>query len=58
MDALVRNGLSDELQLLSQTYLKNGFAQVRFGLHNQRGIFGACPGEMRSPPKPIPSQML
>ena len=46
MDALVRKGLTNELQLLSQTYLKNGFAHVRFGLHNQRGIFGACPGEM------------
>ncbi|KAI2512006.1 hypothetical protein MHU86_2294 [Fragilaria crotonensis] len=46
MDTLVRKGLTNELQLLSQTYLKNGFAGVRFGLHNQRGIFGACPGEM------------
>ncbi|KAI2502311.1 hypothetical protein MHU86_12115 [Fragilaria crotonensis] len=46
MDTLVRKGFTNELQLLSQTYLKNGFARVRFGLHNQRGIFGACPGEM------------
>ena len=46
MDALVRNGLTNKLQSLSQNYLKNGFAGVRFGLHNQRGIFGACPGEL------------
>jgi hypothetical protein len=45
MDALVHKGLTDELQLLSQTY-KNGFASFQFGLHNQRGIFGACPGKM------------
>jgi hypothetical protein len=46
MDTLVRKGLTGELQLLSQNYLKNGFSGVRFGMHNQRGIFGACPGEM------------
>jgi hypothetical protein len=46
MDALVCKGSTNQLQLLSQNYLKNGFADVRFGLHNQRGIFGACPGEM------------
>ena len=45
-DALVCKGHTSELQLLSQNYLKNGFAEVWFGLHNQRGIFGACPGEM------------
>jgi hypothetical protein len=31
---------------MSQNYLKNGFEGVRFGMHNKRGIFGACPGEM------------
>ena len=36
----------DELKSLSQNYLKNGFLSVRFGQHNKRGIFGACPGEM------------
>ncbi len=46
IDALVCKGSTNQLQLLSQNYLKNGFADVRFGLHNQRGIFGACPGEM------------
>jgi len=34
------------LQALSQHFLRNGFADVRFGAHNNRGIFGACPGEM------------
>jgi hypothetical protein len=34
------------LKLLSQSYLKNGFDDVQFGTHDQRGIFGACPGEM------------
>ncbi len=46
IDTLVRKGLTGELQLLSQNYLKNGFAGVWFGMHNQRGIFGVCPGEM------------
>ena len=46
MDTLVRKGLTDQLQSLSQNYLKNGFAGVRFGQHNERGIFGACPDEM------------
>ena len=45
-DALVRKGLTDELQLLSHNYLKNGFPGFWFGMHNQRGIFGACSGEM------------
>jgi len=31
---------------MSQQYLKNAFDNVRFGLHNDRGIFGACPGEI------------
>ncbi|KAI2507334.1 hypothetical protein MHU86_7054 [Fragilaria crotonensis] len=31
---------------MSQNHLKNGFEGVRFGMHNKRGIFGACPGEM------------
>jgi hypothetical protein len=45
-DTLVCKGSTDQLPLLSQNYLWNGFADVQFGLHNQRGIFGACPGEM------------
>ena len=46
INALVCEGSTDQLPLLSQNYLWNGFADVQFGLHNQRGIFGACPGEM------------
>ena len=34
------------LRAMSQNYLSNGFDKVHFGLHNDRGIFGACPGEM------------
>jgi hypothetical protein len=37
----------NKLKMLSQNYLKSGFAEVQFGMHNRRGIFGAaCPGEM------------
>jgi hypothetical protein len=48
VDTLARKaGLTNKLQLLLQAYLKNGFARVCFGLHHrQRGIFGACTGEM------------
>jgi hypothetical protein len=46
LDALVKKGLTDELKAVSQNYLRNGFAGVRFGTHSKRGIFGACPGEM------------
>lgn len=46
IDSLVKRGKTEQLQLLSQNYLKSGFADIRFGLHNNRGIFGACPGEM------------
>ena len=34
------------LKDLSQHYLHSGFSKARFGSHNDRGIFGACPGEM------------
>ncbi len=43
---LVRLGDLEGLKAISQNYLINGFEQARFGLHNNRGIFGACPGEM------------
>jgi hypothetical protein len=46
VDSLVQRGLTGDLQSMSQNYLKNGFEGVRFGMHNKRGIFGACPGEM------------
>jgi hypothetical protein len=36
----------NKLKMLSQNYLKNGFAEVQFGMYNWRSIFGACPGEM------------
>jgi hypothetical protein len=31
---------------MSQNYLHKGFGRARFGFHNDRGIVGACPGEM------------
>ncbi len=46
INKLVRNGETIRLKLPSQSYLKNGFDDVRFGKHNQLGIFGACPGEI------------
>ena len=46
IDRLVKTGKLRQLQLMSQNYLSNGFTDVRFGLHNNRGLFGACPGEM------------
>ena len=36
----------DVLKSPSKHYLKNGFSDVRFGAHNKRGNFGACPCEM------------
>ena len=32
--------------MLSQNYLQNVLDAICFGKHNNRGIFGACPGEM------------
>ena len=46
INRLVRSGDLEGLKDMSQNYLSNGFNQVRFGQHNDRGIFGACPGEM------------
>ena len=43
---LVSAGNVDALHALSQNYINNGFNKVRFGQHNARGIFGACPGEI------------
>jgi hypothetical protein len=42
---MVRGKQIDNLGLISQHYLKNAFDDVRFGSHNTRGIFGACPGD-------------
>jgi hypothetical protein len=36
----------NKLKILLWNYLKNGFVEVRFGMHNWRGIFSACPGRM------------
>ncbi|KAI2509927.1 hypothetical protein MHU86_4492 [Fragilaria crotonensis] len=36
----------DLLKSNSQQFLINAFDSVRFGAHNDRGIFGACPGEI------------
>jgi hypothetical protein len=46
IDALVLKAKTNQLKFLSQNYLKNCFAEVQFGLHNWRAIFGACPGQM------------
>jgi Plavaka transposase len=46
INKLVKSGDLTGLKDMSQNYLVNGFDQARFGLHNARGIFGACPGEM------------
>lgn len=46
INRLVRGQQIENLALISQQYLKNAFDDVRFGSHNTRGIFGACPGEM------------
>lgn len=46
INKLVREQNIPALKAMSQQYLKNAFDNVRFGLHNDRGIFGACPGEI------------
>ena len=46
INKLVRDQNTSALKAMSQQYLKNAFDNVRFGLHNDRGIFGACPGEI------------
>ena len=46
VDRLVALNETKELQAMSQQKLINGFRKVRFGSHNKRHIFGACPGEM------------
>ena len=43
--AVARYG-TDALHAMSQQKLINGFRKVRFGSHNERGIFRACPGEI------------
>ncbi|KAI2502874.1 hypothetical protein MHU86_11543 [Fragilaria crotonensis] len=42
---LVREGDVESTRTITK-YVVNGFNKVRFGQHNARGIFGACPGEI------------
>jgi hypothetical protein len=44
--SLVQQNQLIGLKDISQHFLLNGFRDIRFGLHNSRGIFGACPGEL------------
>ncbi len=46
IQALVDAGDLEGLQKISQCFIKNAFYRVRFGLHNDRGVHGACPMEM------------
>ena len=46
VNTLVAKQDLNALQAMSQKYLHNAFDSVRFGAHNNRGIFGACPGEV------------
>ena len=47
INRLVRRiGDLEGLKAMSQNCLVNSIDQACFGLHNKRGIFGACPGEM------------
>ena len=43
---LVHTKSFHQLRQMSQYMLKSGFDNVRFGLHSDCGIFGACPGEI------------
>lgn len=43
---LVRRKAFTQLQQMSQRMLISGFDDLRFGLHSDCGIFGACPGEI------------
>ena len=43
---LFENGNVEKLKDLSQIALKNAFHGLQFGLHNNRGIHGACPWEL------------
>ncbi len=43
INKLVRDQNISAPKAMSQQYLKKAFNTVQFGLHNDRGIFGACP---------------
>jgi len=46
LQALVDNNDEEGLKALSQSFIKNAWYAVRFGLHNDWGVHGACPTEM------------
>lgn len=46
IEKLVRKNKLDQLQQMSQHYLRNAFYNLRFNQLNDRGIHGACPSEM------------
>jgi hypothetical protein len=46
VDGYVKNKRLANLHAMSQHYVLNAFRLVQFGCHNNRGIFGACPGEI------------
>ncbi|KAI2495582.1 hypothetical protein MHU86_18941 [Fragilaria crotonensis] len=46
VNQMVANRDFASLKANSQQFLINAFDSVRFGAHNNRGIFGACPGEI------------
>ena len=43
---LYESGKQEQLRKMSQIVAKNAFHGMRFGLHNDRGIHGACPWEL------------
>jgi hypothetical protein len=45
-DKLVRKKKFLELKAMSEQYLNIAFDNVQLGMHNDHGIFGACPGEI------------
>jgi len=46
IQALVDNNNEEGLQNLSQTFIQNCWYSIRFGLHNDYGVHGACPLEI------------
>ncbi|NJL56627.1 hypothetical protein HC928_16785 [bacterium] len=43
---LYDQGKQEQLRMMSQVCAQNAFHGLRFGLHNNRGIHGACPWEL------------
>ena len=46
MRELFKEGNAQKLREMSQICAKNAFHGLRFGMHNDRGIHGACPWEL------------